>query len=81
MLYPNPAREEINIALDGLDKSYSGNVEVAIYDISGKLQIKKTIDNLHGFATIDIRRLQPQLYFVVIHSENKLFTTKFIKGL
>lgn len=73
-LYPNPANEEIHLKLN----KFSGLTELSIFDVSGKIMIKKGITALSGLEyTISTASLQPGKYFIRI-SDSKFSTVKVI---
>jgi hypothetical protein len=65
-IYPNPAKNFINIDKEG---------KVFIYDIQGKLQISE--QNFFG-GKINISNLKAGIYVVKIISEEKIYTKKLI---
>lgn len=74
---PNPFNENINI---NYISEYAGNIEVLLYDMSGKLIKKKQSEVDKGANTIylsDNQNLHPGMYLVGITQENK--STPLIK--
>jgi len=75
-LYPNPAKNEITITIQGDD--IQG--ELAIKDITGRLQI---FEELKVFPTLNskklnISKLAPGIYFIHLTGNNKSLTRMFI---
>lgn len=71
-LYPNPADEVVQI--------YSGQHlmnRVQIYDLQGRMIRLVELDNV-STTGIDLRSLQPAVYFVNIHTDSGLVTKKLI---
>lgn len=74
IVYPNPANDEVWVK-----STLSGEVHIEIYDVVGKLVIKKqSVQN--GTATkIDIKTLQDGVYFVKVASGGINKTIRLIK--
>ena len=71
-IYPNPARDVINIQLEG---SISGNVFVCISDLSGKLL--KNIQ-LCSSSTVLVDDIQPGFYIMKVTDGNNSRTVKIL---
>ena len=72
-LYPNPASNVLNIALDGNEVN-----EVVVIDIYGKTVARNTVAD--GTNTINISRLPAGMYFVQLRTDNAVKATqKLIK--
>ena len=67
VVYPNPAKEVLNI-------STTLNIEVSLYDMSGKKLRSKVTDK-----QIDLRNLPQGIYFLQINYEGKIYNKKIIK--
>ena len=67
IVYPNPAKEVLNI-------STTLNIEVSLYDMSGKKLRSKVTDK-----QIDLRNLPQGIYFLQINYEGKIYNKKIIK--
>lgn len=65
-IYPNPAKNNINISANG---------KLYIYDINGRLLLS---DMNFNSGNIDISMLNPGIYFCKIISEGKVLTRKFV---
>lgn len=74
-LYPNPAKDIININLDKIEK----NSTLRIFDLYGKVVLTKTVSTLN--TNIDVKQLPAGLYFVKVYEANgeQLYNAKFIK--
>ena len=74
-LYPNPANEVLNIALN---KATLNPIEIQIYDVQGRLiscPWRKT-----SSVQVDVKKLNPGIYFVQMTFKNGLNETrKFVK--
>jgi hypothetical protein len=80
VLYPNPTVDEINVEMDTSGRDF---VYVQVFDVSGKLVIKKKVSvqgNVPGFTT-DVRHLASAMYIMRIlgSDEKEIHTGKFIK--
>ena len=74
MLYPNPANDFLNIQCNR-----SGNIEIKIYNITGKLCMEKTISGEN--TVLDINSFSSGLYFIQLNLNNNhsFINLKFIK--
>jgi len=72
-IYPNPAHSEISISNQ---KGTLNNMEIKIYDISGKLLLWK---NYNSGDKIDISSLYRGVYFIQINTDSGIQTRRFIK--
>ncbi|MDO5509108.1 MAG: M1 family aminopeptidase [Weeksellaceae bacterium] len=70
-VYPNPARDQLNI------QHTQNIITYSIYDMSGKLQIQQDLNQ--RAATLDISPLTAGEYVIVIELENKRESQKFLK--
>lgn len=79
-IYPNPAIEKISI---GLTAKVNGNCTIMLYDASGKIiqqQLLNCSSQMRAVKSLDISKLIPGTYQVVILMPDKtLLTEKFIK--
>jgi hypothetical protein len=71
-IYPNPASDRITISA----KTYTGEMDVSVYDILGKPALEKTIKNK---ADIDISGLSKGIYMVKVIGRNKYWVRKIVK--
>lgn len=72
-VYPNPARETVNIELQGFSKA-----NVFIYNMAGQLMVQKQI-NSNRFQLTRGSELKPGIYLVHVVDENKqVYFKKFI---
>ena len=69
-LYPNPANEIVNIALNGNDN----NMNVDIYNVLGEAVLTQTLSN--GVNTINTSNLVGGVYFYSIRRGDKVIETK-----
>lgn len=73
LIYPNPVYETLNL----YNSSYQ-SVTAAIYDIKGKWLQSLSLEN--NASTIDVKALNPGVYFMVFESEaGEKVSKKFIK--
>lgn len=74
---PNPAANQLII----YKLSETAIIKnVTIYDLQGKVLL--SVENsmlLNGMATLDIHSFQSGLYFLEVHTNNGVFTTRFVK--
>ena len=69
-LYPNPTKDIINI-----DKGNLLISKILIFDILGK----KILEEYKVSSKLDVSHLDKGIYMIEIHSEYKIFKSKFIK--
>lgn len=65
-LYPNPAKNIVNIAFGD---SVTNDVSISISDISGKIVLAKTVSNSEN--SFDVSGLTSGMYFVTLTSDGK----------
>lgn len=76
--FPNPSNGIINLEWNDLESS---NVNAQLYDVSGKLILRKSFDsnpNALNTHTLDLSKLSSGNYFIKIETEEKLGTEKII---
>ena len=73
-VYPNPARDAINIMMDA---SLINNTTIELYDAIGKLVIAEKVMNVH--TTVSINHLAKGIYTLRILSEGKQVSKRIIK--
>jgi len=76
-LYPNPARDYVNIALDN---SYVGEIELAVTDIGGRtfMKTRQYKTSTVWQVVLDIQSLKPANYIVTAKFSSNLVLGKFI---
>jgi hypothetical protein len=72
-MYPNPAVEELTIQLP----SGSNNASVEFYNAIGSLALTKKVSQ--GDNRINVEGLSSGVYFVKVHTDDRVGTKKFIK--
>jgi hypothetical protein len=73
LIFPNPATTLVNV----VNKSMS-NMQLQLYDISGRLVMTKTLSNLQ--ETVSVEQLSPGVYTCVLYDEGrKVFSAKLVK--
>ena len=75
ILYPNPANDEINIQFSQL---VGENIEVAIYDIQGKLVMHPKDEINENKIQLNVSGLSQGMYFVELSSDNFKTVKKLI---
>jgi len=71
-LYPNPAKDRLNIVTDNVN-----NASVYIYTMLGNHIMTNELKS--GQSSIDISLLKPGVYSLVYHTDKQKFRRKFIK--
>jgi len=79
MLYPNPVNEQLQINYETLK---TGNVQVEIVDLLGKVLYQQTLTSQNGtnHAIIPVSQLSEGLYVFSLQSSDKIEIIKFIKN-
>lgn len=72
LIYPNPVKNELHIDMDS-----ARDLNITIYDVSGKLVIVKNIQDQTN--TIQLKSLAKGIYFVNVKSSEKSSTFKIVK--
>lgn len=77
-IYPNPAKESINVEIgNGDNKSDNGSTVICVYDLNGKLMLKK--ETALTNQPISIADLPAGIYFLNIVNEKSAVMQRFIK--
>ena len=66
-LYPNPAKNEVKVAFPN---DYTGEMNLSIYDLQGKIAVKKSFVTVYNYEKIDISSLSAGYYIVQLQSGN-----------
>lgn len=76
--YPNPTLGEVNVQFD---KSYSGQVVLSVFDISGKVHLVKNISapTSGSLVSVDLSALQSGIYILHLSGESLLKVQTIIK--
>lgn len=74
LLFPNPASENVNLIVKGIEI-----YEVKLFDQLGHIIQSKMGKSDSGMATIDLSNLNTGLYYVIVRSEEKYFVRKLLK--
>ena len=74
-VYPNPAKEFINIEFSGLSDE---NISIEIIDVFGKVVQKENRKNENGIFNLNVRSLAAGYYLLKISSGNSVIQKKII---
>ena len=79
ILFPNPAMDELKVSFQS---SETGNLQIDIMDVQGKVLQQQTISSQNGtnLFAINIAQLPQGLYLCRLQNGNKLETIKFLKN-
>lgn len=79
ILFPNPVTDQLQISYETMSE---GTVQVAIFDVQGKVLLQQNLSSQTGsnHATIPILQLTKGLYMFRLQNGNKLETLKFLKN-
>jgi hypothetical protein len=70
-IYPNPAREELNIRLA------EGASVINVYSITGRLMLSQNVTAVQ--EKVDISKLQPGTYFIAVEVDGEMMYERFVK--
>jgi hypothetical protein len=73
-LYPNPAESLVNIKLDNYN---GGEIECAVYDITGRLIFIKEFHSSN--IKINVKAFQSGVYHVNVKVEDQIVNAVFVK--
>lgn len=73
-VYPNPAREQVNIELSSQHKQ----IALQVYSANGKLQLESKATNTN-LVTLNIGSLKRGTYLVVVQADGDVKRLKFVK--
>lgn len=74
-IYPNPTNDKLYLSSNDFDN----NSLVKIYDLKGQLILTKSINSIEKTFEIDVISLKSGLYFINLLTNNKSFSSKFLK--
>ncbi len=74
-LYPNPAREQINVVVPGNNSIY----DIQVVDMQGRIVYAGSARNYNGILSIDVSQYSNGLYHVNLINDNHRFHGRFIK--
>lgn len=75
-LYPNPAIHNVSLNITQYIKS--PNIEIRVYDNSGRMSTNTTTPNT-GIVNLDVNNLNPGVYFIEVLGDDTNIRAKFIK--
>jgi hypothetical protein len=70
VLFPNPAKEEVNIHYQGLAQ----DATIELYDLTGRNLAFFTVKNNNGILNVPTGSYPSGVYVVVVHSDNAIVT-------
>jgi len=72
-VYPQPAKEKLNIYLKITENDLKS---LDVYDIQGKILLSKSINQKSNNVSLDVSEFNSGIYFIKVHSKNNLYTKK-----
>lgn len=72
-VFPNPASDRITVSV----KDFRNGLRMTVYDSQGRMVLEQTLRQ--ESTEVDIRRLEPGIYYLAILSPNGIFKAKFIR--
>ncbi len=75
-LFPNPVQNEIRFALDGIEAK---ELDLRIFDVTGKTVVSKTIQNSQQEYILDFANQTAGMYIVQLRGEQTVWSAKIIK--
>jgi len=79
-VFPNPAKELVEIDLSKLPLTDYNTVNINIFDSSGRLHLSEMIALNDERIYVDIRKLPEGILNVELQIDSKIFTIKIIKA-
>lgn len=76
-LFPNPAKSELNLKLDGVEKTETGVIQ--IFDMNGSVLITRNGKDISIGQRIDIGSLSKGIYILRYSDKNHVISSRFIK--
>ncbi len=78
-VYPNPGKGVFNITLD---TQATGNFQLSVTDITGKVRHKENIAISNGqfYKALDLGKLPNGVYFLELKSDKAVYQTKLLKN-
>lgn len=76
-LTPNPATDEVSISLGN---SFSGDAQIEVFDLSGKLQITSKVNYTNTALSLNISQLNAGLYLVKVTAADQVITKRLVKS-
>jgi hypothetical protein len=75
-VYPNPAGDVLNF---DLRNNTNGDINIAVYDMTGRMQMEKAYPNPAPLISIPVNALAPGMYLYKVSGNNINITNKFLK--
>jgi len=75
-IYPNPIHNG-NVTVE-IPENLSGNIQLKLYDISGRLLWNGNAQGTDKYASIDMTNLAAGMYQIQLTNDDKIFTSKVI---
>lgn len=76
-IWPNPVADQLNITLG--DKYNGTNVDIRVFDLTGRLVISTTEQVKKGVSSINVNQLESNVYVVEIKAYDKSKTVRIAK--
>ncbi|MEO6132057.1 MAG: T9SS type A sorting domain-containing protein [Saprospiraceae bacterium] len=74
-LYPNPAKNEVNIRMPVLHATY----DIQIVDMQGRIVYTGSIGPVNGILSIEVGQLSSGLFHINLKGENEAYYSRFLK--
>jgi hypothetical protein len=79
VLYPNPSTSNAFVSLKMPLDSLGQNAMLELYDVNGKLVVKKEFQNLSSTAVFEVSALPSGLYILKLRVQGKVYSLKLSK--
>ncbi len=78
IVYPNPMQDEVNVIIENL---IDEQLTIEIFDETGRIVYRQNFMNKNAvfYTIIDLKQLNPAVYFIKCKSEKLLLNEKLIK--
>jgi hypothetical protein len=73
-VYPNPAGEQVQINMEGMEGSFI----LTVYNILGDKMMSQTVSENNDRLNINVSQLMPGIYNVTLQNKNSIYTSRII---
>ncbi|MBJ7427940.1 MAG: T9SS type A sorting domain-containing protein [Bacteroidia bacterium] len=77
LVYPNPVNDKLIVQLP---ENIGKTAQIELMDLTGKVLVSKTINNINNTITIDCSSLNTGMYLIKLQSENLVLSKKILKN-
>ena len=74
-LYPNPAKDEINIIMP----DNHGTYDIQIVNMEGRMVFTGSVESFNGIIPVEVGHFSPGLFHINLKGENQYYYSRFLK--